>query len=116
MSDAEIAAIRAGVAWSTEPPVVVLRIAGDDAFTVMDRACAADLFVRDGQVRPTVLLDEHARVFADVYVGQDDEAYLLFAEGPSAEQLTLHLRAAAPPGARFSIEELTREHDTLSVH
>lgn len=114
--DVEIAALRLGVAWSTEPPVVALRVHGDDAFTVMDRACAADLFVRDGQVRPTVLLDERGHVLADVYVGQDDEACLLLSEGPSAAELTDHLRALAPPGARFTIEELTAEHETLSVH
>jgi aminomethyltransferase len=113
---AEIAAIRSGVAWSTELPVVTLRITGDDAFAVMDRVCPADLYVRDGQVRPTVLLDEQARVFADVYIGLEDEAYLLVSEGPTAERLTEHLRAHAPPGARFAIEDLTAEHDTLSVH
>jgi len=43
----------------------------------MDRACPADLFVRDGQVRPSVLLDDQARVIADIYIGQDDDAYLL---------------------------------------
>lgn len=116
MRDAEIALIRTGVAWTTEPPVVALRISGDDAFAVMDRACAADLFLRDGQVRPSVLLDEEARVVADVYIGQDDEAYLLFSEGLPAPRLIEHLRALAPAGAKLAIEELTAEHDALGVH
>lgn len=116
MRDAEITAIRTGVAHSSEPRVAALRLAGDDAFTVLDHVCPADLFVRDGQVRPSVLLDAEGRVFADVYVGQDDDAYLLLAEGPTAEQLTSHLRAHAPAGARLEIEDLTAGHDTLSVH
>lgn len=116
MRDAEISAIRTGVAWSTEPPVVCLRVSGEGAYATMDRVCAADLFVRDGQVRPSVLLDEQARVFADVYVGQDDDAYLLVAEGPSAAELTAHLRAYTSNGDRVDIEELTASHETLSVH
>jgi aminomethyltransferase len=116
MRDAEIMAIRTGVAWSAAPPVVCLRVDGDDALPTLDRACAADLFVRDGQVRPTVLLDDQGRVFADVYVGQDEEAYLLIAEGPPADRLVDHLRSCAPAGASLSIEDLTASHDTLSVH
>lgn len=116
MRDAEITALRTGVAYSSDPPVVCLRVTGDDAFATMDRVCAGDLFVRDGQVRPTVLLDEQGRVFADVYVGQDDDAYLLIAEGPTAEQLTAHLRAYSGEGASLDVEDLTASHDTLSVH
>jgi glycine cleavage system aminomethyltransferase T len=116
MRDAEIQAIRASVAWSAEPAVVCLRVSGDDAFATMDRVCAADMFVRDGQVRPSVLLDEQGRVFADIYVGQDDEAYLLIAEGPPAPQLIEHVRGHTPAGAKVQIEELTAEHDILSLH
>lgn len=116
MSDLDIVAIRTGVAWSTEPPVVCLRLTGDDAFNVLDRVCPTDLFVRDGQVRPTVLLDEQARVFADVYVGSDDEGYLLMSEGPTAERLTGHLLQHAPAGAKLAIEEVTATQDVLSIH
>jgi glycine cleavage system aminomethyltransferase T len=116
MRDIEIHAVRTGVAFCAEPTMVCLRVSGDDAFPTLDRVCAADLFVRDGQVRPSVLLDEQGRVFADVYVGQDDDALLLMSEGPSAAQLTEHLRAHAPSGASLTIEELTASHDLLSVH
>ncbi|MEZ4295578.1 MAG: hypothetical protein R3B70_11430 [Polyangiaceae bacterium] len=83
------------------------------AFAVLDRVCAGDLFVRDGQVRPTLVLDRqsgHRR-----YVGQDDEAYLI-TEGPTAAFLTGHLRAEAPEGADLAIEDLTASHDVISVH
>jgi glycine cleavage system aminomethyltransferase T len=116
MRDAEIDAIRRGVAWSTEPAVAHLRITGEDAYALMDRVCPADLYVRDGQVRPSVLLDESGRVFADVYIGLQDDAYLLFAEGPSPAHLAGHLRAHAPAGARFDIEDLSEEQDVYSVH
>lgn len=116
MSDLDILAIRTGVAWSTEPQGVCLRLTGDDAWNTLDRVCPADLFVRDGQVRPSVLLDEQARVFADVYVGSDDEGYLLFSEGPTAEHLTLHLKTHAPAGAKVAIEDMTAAHDLVSIH
>ncbi len=114
--DAQINALRTGVVWSTEPQVVCLRLAGDDAFSVLDRVCPADLYVRDGQVRPTVLLDERARVFADVYVGLDDDGYLLMSEGPGAGALVDHLKCHAPAGAKLSIEEMTATHDYVSIH
>jgi glycine cleavage system aminomethyltransferase T len=116
MSDLDVLAIRTGVAWSTEPPVVALRLTGDDAFNVLDRVCPTDLFVRDGQVRPSVLLDEQARIFADVYVGSDDDGYLLLSEGPTAEHLTEHLKTHAPAGAKLVIEDMTAAHDILSIH
>src|SRR5262245_1553803 len=116
MREAEIAAIRTSVAVAAEPPVVCLRVSGDDAFAAMDRVVAADLFVRDGQVRPSVLLDEEARVIADIYVGQEDDAYLLIAEGLPAPRLLEHVRAQAPAGAKLEIEELTSSHDMLAVH
>ncbi|MEZ4302887.1 MAG: glycine cleavage T C-terminal barrel domain-containing protein, partial [Polyangiaceae bacterium] len=105
-----------GVVWSRAPEVVCLRVSGDDAFAVLDRVCAGDLFVRDGQVRPTLVLDRQARVIADAYVGQDDEAYLLITEGPTPAFLTGHLRAEAPEGADLAIEDLTASHDVISVH
>lgn len=116
MREAEIQAIRTAVAFSAEPATVCLRVSGDDALATLDRAVAADLFVRDGQVRPSVMLDEQGRVIADVYVGQDDEAYLLIAEGMAADDLTSHLRQAAPDKASLHVEDLTASSDTLSVH
>ena len=112
----EILAIRTGVAWSHEPEVVCVRLTGDDALTVLDRVSPSDLFVRDGQVRPSLLLDDKGRVVADAYVGADDDGYLLFTEGLSPSTLTAHLREHAPEGARLDIEELTAEHDYVSVH
>jgi hypothetical protein len=70
--------------------VVCLRLTGDDALNTSSRL-PADLFVRDGQVR-VFLLDE--RRVADVYVGSDDEGYLLF-RGPDGRELTQHLKAHA---------------------
>lgn len=116
MRDAEIEALRTAVAWSKEPAAAWLRVSGDGAFAAMDRVCAAEMFVRDGQVRPTVLLDEEARVIADVYVGQEDDSYLLIAEGLSAAELIAHVERHTPSGDKIEIEELTASHDTLSVH
>lgn len=115
MTDAAMNALRMGVAWTTDPPTVCLRIGGQDAFSTLDRVCPADLFVRDGQVRPTVLLNEQGQVFADVYIGQDDDAYLLISEGPSAEVLVEHVRAHATSGSDLTIEDLTASHGLVSV-
>ena len=116
MRDEEILALRTGVVWSTEPDVVCLRLTGDDAFDVLDRVCPTDLLVRDGQVRPSLLLDAEGRVIADAYVGSDDDGYLLFAEGLSPEALAAHLHANTASGAKVQVQEVTAEHDYVSVH
>ncbi len=114
--DAGIAAVRTGVAWSEAPGTVLLRVTGDDPVAAFDRAFPLELFLRDGQVRPTVLLDDHARVIADVYVGRDDDALLVFAEGLDTAALLAHLDAARASGARAEVEVLSDTHEILSLH
>ena len=115
MRQAEIDAVRLAVAWSAEPAVACLRISGDDAFATMDRVCAADMFVRDGQVRPSVLLDEQGKVFADVYVGQDDEAYLLIAYLLEPEQMIERARIAGQFPSRPALYDSAELATALTV-
>jgi aminomethyltransferase len=63
-----------------------------------------------------VLLDDRARVIADVYLGRDDEALLVFAEGLAAPALVSHLEAARAPGSIADVEVLTDTHEIVSLH
>jgi aminomethyltransferase len=113
----EIRAIRETVALSEgAPPLVPLRITGGGAFEALDRVCPAELFLQDAQMRLTLLLDEAARPFADVYVARDDEAFYLLAEGPSAADLVAHLNSHFPGGADVAIQDLSQTHDVVSLH
>jgi aminomethyltransferase len=92
----------------------VLRVSGADAYDALDSLLPAELFLRDGQVLATLLLDDAAHPFADVYIGRDDRSFIILAEGLDAGALTAALRDA--PG-RFdcAVENLLEDRLLLSV-
>jgi glycine cleavage system aminomethyltransferase T len=102
-----VRAMRHSVAVSRLDDVRYLRLSGDGAWDALDHLFAGDLYVRDGQLRHGLLLDDDAHPFADCYAGRDDEEYFLLAEGPSAGALTAHVARHLPPGAQVACEDLT---------
>jgi aminomethyltransferase len=83
----EVAAIRNSVAVSRMDHVNALRLRGARTYPALDRVIAADLHLRDGQMIQSLILDQEGRLFADVYLGCDDEEFFLLAEGPVATDL-----------------------------
>lgn len=111
----EVQAIRTATALAEGAHVVVLRLAGDDAFGTLDRVCPAALSLQDTQLRPTVLLREDGVVFADVYVARDEEAYFLLSEGPTADELEAWVRRFAT-GPSLEVQRFAGTHTLLSLH
>lgn len=111
----EVLAIRTATALSEGGHVVVLRLAGEDAFGTLDRVCPAALSLQDTQLRPTVLLREDGVVFADVYVARDEDAYFLLSEGPAAEELEAWVRRFAT-GPALEVQRFAGTHTLLSLH
>ncbi|TLX78368.1 aminomethyl transferase family protein [Labilibacter sediminis] len=71
-------AIRNSVALEEETELRCLLIRGKDAFKVLDRICPCNVFLQNGQMKHTLLLDEEAVPFADVYICRNrEDAYLL---------------------------------------
>jgi glycine cleavage system aminomethyltransferase T len=112
----QIAAIRTGVAWCNQPGVVAVSISGEDAFSLAERVSPIDPYVREGQVRPTLLLGDDGKVLADAYLGQDEDSVLLIVEGMSSVDLLSYLGASGRPSQRAHVEELTASHEVISVH
>src|SRR5262245_324425 len=104
-----ISAIRTGVAYSTMDHVAHLRVSGEDAFALLDRACPSELFLRDCQLLQSLLLDESGHIVADLYVVREDEDFLIVAEGLDATQLIEWLRAQAP-SSRVRYTSLDEEY------
>lgn len=111
----ELRAIRTTTALCEASHVITLRLGGAAAFSTLDRICPATLSLQDTQLRPTVLLREDGTVFADAYVGRDDERYFLICEGPSGEELEAWVRKHAA-GPALEVERLDRSHQMLSLH
>lgn len=110
--ESEVRALRNGVAVSLLPHLQVFRIAGSGAFDYVDRLVPCELFIHDGQMKQTLLLDAGDRPLADVYVCADGDDYLLISEGlPKAELEAL----LAAKGGEVAIENLTDTHRFLAL-
>ncbi len=114
--DDEIRALRTSVALAAGDHVTCLRIEGESAHEALDHVVAGDLFLQDGQMRPSLLLDENARPFADILVARDDEAFYLLAEGPSPAELVVFLDNHFPAGIEATVSRCDGTHRILSVH
>lgn len=112
--DDEIRALRTSVALAAGNHVTCLRIEGEGAYEALDAVVACDLFLQDGQMRPSLLLDEEARPFADIHVARDDESFYLLAEGPSPAELVDYLKGHFPSGIDAAVEPC--DGALLSVH
>ncbi len=71
-------AIRNSVALEDETNMGCILIRGREAFKLLDQICPCDVFLQNGQMKHTLLLDEKAVPVADVYVCRHrEDAYLL---------------------------------------
>lgn len=111
----EIRALRISTGLSWRPDVARMVVSGPGAWDVVDRVCSTDLYLRDCQLRHTLMLDDDGRAIADVYVGNDDDKFLLMAEGLSADALRSHVAAHAPEGASYELVDLARTHELLAI-
>ncbi|HVK66041.1 MAG TPA: glycine cleavage T C-terminal barrel domain-containing protein [Polyangium sp.] len=112
--DDEIRALRTSVALAAGDHVTCLRVEGEGAYEALDHVVACDLFLQDGQMRPSLLLDEEARPFADIHVARDDESFFLLAEGPPPEELVAFLEKRFPAGVEATVERC--DGTLLSLH
>lgn len=113
--DAELLAIRTTTALCETSVTSVLRLTGADAFATLDALVPASMALQDTQLRPTVLLREDGTVFADAYVGRDDERYLLLAEGPDVDALEKWV-TQHKAGADLRLERFDATHRMFSLH
>ena len=81
-------AIRNSVAFSEESELFCLQLTGERALDVLDAVCPCDIFLQDGQMKHTLLLDEEGIPFADVYVCREGENAYLLGYGTDAGQVS----------------------------
>jgi glycine cleavage system aminomethyltransferase T len=115
----EMRTLREAVGLSALTHVVALRIQGEGAFAVLDRLSTAPLYLREGEMRQSLLVTENGHLFADAIIASDEEGYFLFAEGPSEEALLEHVdrygRAAAGT-AEVIVSSLANSHELWGVN
>lgn len=107
----EVKAIREAVGVHVAPDAVAVEVRGPEALLALERVLPTDLYLRDGQCRQSLVLDERARPIADVLVGRDDDRYLVEVEGLSSSEVIARL---ASSGAKCHAEALPVT--VISVH
>ncbi len=117
MSTPEAAnALRHGVTWADMAHMAVVRVSGDAAFELLDAVSPRPLFVRDGQMLPTLFLGDDGLPLADVYIAVDDLDYLVLADGMPGDQLATWLREHAPDGIDATVEDLSGDTAIVGLH
>lgn len=112
----EYRSVRHGAALSRMDHVGLVRVSGDDATDAVDAICSGDLWVRDGRMLQTLILDEQAQPIADVYVCPDDDACVLMFEGITTEALAARLAEYADPDLTIELEDLRPAYALISVN
>ncbi len=110
----EVRAIREAVALSEPADVALVRIDGEGAYDAVDGLCPIELYLREGQVRQTLLLDERGRPRADLYLAADSDGFLLVAEGMASADLAALMRERA--GADAVVVDLAETHGVLELN
>lgn len=109
----EVRAIREGVAFAADPQVVMIRVEGAGAAGLIDRVATRPAPRGVGRANAALLLDEEARVFADVLLCSDRGGVLVLAEGPKGGALVEWLQAHAPADA--SVRDLADTHSFVAI-
>ena len=110
----DIHAVRTSVAVRTDDRVSCVRVGGRDAHDLLDRVSPRPLFARQGQMIHTLLLDEAAMPTADLYIGCDEDDFILLAEGMAASNLVDTLKPHAS-GLDVTFTDVSATHALLCL-
>lgn len=111
----EVDVIRTSVGVSRLDHVAIARLAGDGAWDAVDRIFTRDLHIRDGQLSHGLLLNRDGTIFADAYLGCDDEELFLLVEGPGDEALAAYLAAAMEGVDDVSLDMESTRHTIVAM-
>jgi len=114
-TEAGYRAIRNSVALAQEPELRCLRLTGAGAFEALDAVCPRDLFLQDGQMKHTLLLDDEGVPFADVYICREGENAYVLGYGPTGDAIATWIRQHAVGIADFSTSDLSESHRSLAL-
>src|SRR5262245_26762656 len=112
----QVKAIREAVALSEDKRRVCFRLSGPGALEAVDALSPRELFLRDGQMLHTLLLNDNANPLADLYVCSDGEDFLLLSDGPDAAALSALIKQRIPASAQVAAGEITADHALLSLN
>jgi glycine cleavage system aminomethyltransferase T len=114
--DDDVMALRRSTTLASLEHVARVRVTGADAHAAVDAVCPRELFLYEGQMLHSLLLDEEGQILADLHVARDEEGFFLLADGVSASELVSALQKHAPPSADFLAIALDGTHELVSFN
>jgi glycine cleavage system aminomethyltransferase T len=109
-------AIRNSVALEEETDLHCFLIRGKDAFKLLDQICPCNVFLQNGQMKHTLLLDEHAVPFADVYICRKWEDAYLFGYWSSSVSMIDWIKQHQGSLSDYSIIDLNESNFFLTLN
>jgi len=110
------AAIRNSVALEDETDMRCLLIRGKEAFKLMDQICPCNVYLQNGQMRHTLLLNEKAVPFADIYVSRNRENAYILGYWDASVDLIDWMNKHQGPFTDYSIIDLNESNCFLSLN
>lgn len=95
--------------------VAVLKVGGEAAWDLLDRVLPCELYLREGQLLPTLLLHDDGTIAADLTVGADAEDFWLLVEGMTAEEVLARLDEAREPDEDIVLIDLSEQLSAVGV-
>jgi glycine cleavage system aminomethyltransferase T len=83
----QVRALRASAGLSRAAHVAIVQFEGPDAFDLLQFASTQAPYLREGQVRHTLLLRDDGGILADAYIASADDGFYVLAEGPGEDEL-----------------------------
>ena len=110
-------AIRTATAVTRVEHVRAVRLVGPGAEDTVEALTTSRLFLREGQMLHTLVLEQSGYILADAFLCLDEEAWILLWEGPSVEELLVHLDAVRSDvkAAEVSVVDLLASHVLWSL-
>jgi glycine cleavage system aminomethyltransferase T len=114
--DAEVRALRSSAGWVHATHVASVQVDGPDALDFLQGATTQSPYIRVGRVRHTLFLRDDASVFADAFVVNLGDCYLVFAEGPDEASMIAWLDELRSRGEkRVSMRGLSDDTTLLGI-
>jgi glycine cleavage system T protein (aminomethyltransferase) len=108
--------LRCGVGITDWSHLSKVQVTGPDAVDLVNRLVISDVSkIAAGRLTSTYMLDPGGRIFADCYVWNQGNAWLIVSEGPSSQDVLEHIGAAAKLPRRGETWDVTADRAMFGV-
>ena len=108
-------ALRNAVAYAEEPCMICIEITGTQCMDVLDAICPCDVFLQDGEMKHTLLLNDEGIPFADVYACREGESAYLLGYGPRSEIIMDWIIKVVGSETEYKMKDLMTSHQCITL-